>query len=517
MRAPYCESFIAAIKKYPGCRYAGWKEDKAAWFVPQELHEVIRDEAVRHHIRPAFTFNRSGTKPVSTINQVLYPFQQDAVSRAFLEGSLLVSFETGLGKGAVGSEVLRLAEKDYCLVVCPASMRNPWREEIHKWWPDAIVEVIESKDQWDGYDSDADVTVCSYGTLCEEMQQHWDVIILDESHFCKNPKAQRTKAVRALCDANPDAIKLALTATPMDKLPDLFNQLDLLWPKRLGWFGKTTERYAECEVNSYGYPQIVGLNPEHAEEFRLRLRSMVCRATKSEYAHLLPPFTVQRLRLRAKDYQIGKPSEPRKGKAFDVHQETADHIRRASPVKVRGASEWVYDRRECGDRKLIVVFYYRESLAEFAKLHPEAVLVHGEMPVAEREEALRRAKLSDEVLVAATMKSINVGIDLTAFPIALVAELYSSMPVMIQLLGRFSRLSGKVPSKVELLTLEGTVDEILADGVLGKLKTMCEVFDAGQAESQLLGALGHDDSDDADFIESLRAAFGGDGGQEHNY
>src|SRR5687768_18455214 len=124
------------------------------------------------------------------------------------------------------------------LVICPASMRNPWVEEIHKWWSEANVAVVQSKDDWGSFeviDNGADIVVTSYGHLCDEMPKEWSAIVLDESHFVKNYKAQRSKAVKELCNANPNAVKIALSATPMDKLPDLFNQIDILWPKRLGY------------------------------------------------------------------------------------------------------------------------------------------------------------------------------------------------------------------------------------------------------------------------------------------
>ena len=62
-------------------------------------------------------------------------------------------------------------------------------------------------------------------------------LVLDESHYVKNPRAKRTQAVRRLAEALPDgALRLALTGTPVMNHPDeLIAQLRIL--DRLQEFG----------------------------------------------------------------------------------------------------------------------------------------------------------------------------------------------------------------------------------------------------------------------------------------
>src|SRR5204862_390748 len=62
-------------------------------------------------------------------------------------------------------------------------------------------------------------------------------LILDESHYVKNPQAKRTRAVRRLAEQlNPDALKICLTGTPVMNHPDeLISQLRIIG--RLEEFG----------------------------------------------------------------------------------------------------------------------------------------------------------------------------------------------------------------------------------------------------------------------------------------
>ena len=62
-------------------------------------------------------------------------------------------------------------------------------------------------------------------------------LVLDESHYFKNPRAKRTRAVRRLAEGLPDdALRLALTGTPvLNHAEELIAQLRVLG--RLEEFG----------------------------------------------------------------------------------------------------------------------------------------------------------------------------------------------------------------------------------------------------------------------------------------
>ena len=87
----------------------------------------------------------------------------------------------------------------------------------------------------------ADITVLNYEIVHAHRERlaiaRPKALILDESHYVKNPQAKRTRAVRRLAEQLPEnALKVALTGTPVMNHPDeLIAQLRIIG--RLEEFG----------------------------------------------------------------------------------------------------------------------------------------------------------------------------------------------------------------------------------------------------------------------------------------
>src|SRR4051794_7526287 len=168
----------------------------------------------------------------------LRPFQRAGVQYALQSRRLFIADEQGLGKTV---EALAALEEDGAfpaVVVCPASLKLNWQREIEHWLPHRSVHVVVGTG---GAIPRAEITVLNY----EIVQAHRErlalmrpkALVLDESHYVKNPTAKRTRAVRRLAEGLPEgALKLALTGTPVMNHPDeLIAQLRILG--RLEEFG----------------------------------------------------------------------------------------------------------------------------------------------------------------------------------------------------------------------------------------------------------------------------------------
>ena len=113
--------------------------------------------------------------------------------------------------------------------------------EIQKWLVRPLSIGIASSDELPS----TDVVIINYDILHRHhdglRRRHWDMLIADESHYLKNPKARRTQQVLGRWDRDPekriariDADRcLWLTGTP------ILNRPVELWPllKRTGWRG----------------------------------------------------------------------------------------------------------------------------------------------------------------------------------------------------------------------------------------------------------------------------------------
>jgi len=71
--------------------------------------------------------------------RLLQPFQRDGVRRVLqLRGRCLLADEMGCGKTPQALAVLAAYEEWPVLVVCPASMRLAWAEEMERWLPELL-------------------------------------------------------------------------------------------------------------------------------------------------------------------------------------------------------------------------------------------------------------------------------------------------------------------------------------------------------------------------------------------
>jgi SNF2 family DNA or RNA helicase len=488
-RFKYNQGFIEELKLLPGAR---WNKIEQYWLTPVELQSKIVETASMFGFASVpppvlLASSRSGQ-----FNPKLYPFQHTAVERALDTGALLLNFEMGLGKTPTAIETLRLACPEHTLIVCPALVRQNWADEIAKWWPDApAVEIIDSgkKDI-----ATAGAWITSYELLSSAPDNiQWDAVVLDESHYIKESRSQRSKVVAGLTAK----LKLALTGTAITNQPkDLWNQLHWLYPLRFGTWWQFTRRYCEIEDNGYG-ELVKGINPEFSRELEERLKAVAARATKKEWAHLLPACDVRTIRIKHKDRA-----------QYELTPAGVEEFLNASyPLKSKIATEYALEAIDNGATHVCVLTYHKRTadlIAQQLETQVKTVHVDGTLPIKKRLEAIAGAKAMSRCVLVATMSSVNEGISLTDFTSAFFAELYYSPKVMLQALGRFQRLSGKAPSSVSLLCLEGTVDEAISRALEYKIQNINSIIQPGQTESSIERALEEESQSDEEFFSELR-------------
>ena len=166
------------------------------------------------------------------------------------------------------------------LVVCPKSVTHGWLTETARFTPTLTAAAftpaltIEPKPP-----KEIQLFVVNYTQLrlhAGWFQQHaWDVIILDEGQFIKNPTSQVAAVARAL----PGRHRLVLTGTPIEnRLTDLWSIFAFAQPGLLGTQAAFRRQYPEEDPAA------------HARLHR-RVRHFLLRRTKAQAAPDLPPRT----------------------------------------------------------------------------------------------------------------------------------------------------------------------------------------------------------------------------------
>lgn len=184
------------------------------------------------------------SEDVPGVNATLYPYQLDGwrwlrFIRSEGLGGLLAD-EMGLGKSLQVIAVIHdsgSTSRKPCLIVAPGSLLENWRREIARFAPDLLTLKHHGQGRT-GRPADLkghDVVITSYDTVVRDNSLlnmiDWDMVVLDEAQFIRNPEAQRTKAAKRL----RRRVGLAVTGTPIEnRLLDLWSILDFALPGQLG-------------------------------------------------------------------------------------------------------------------------------------------------------------------------------------------------------------------------------------------------------------------------------------------
>jgi SWI/SNF-related matrix-associated actin-dependent regulator of chromatin subfamily A-like protein 1 len=161
----------------------------------------------------------------------LAPFQWAAVRYVLQARRAFLADEQGLGKTVEALAALEADGAYPAIVVCPASMKLGWQREAERWLPHRSVAVVEGRPP---VPPSAEITILNYEILAAHREalgrRRPRALVIDESHYCKNPQAKRTQAARKLAaQIAPDGLRLALTGTPvLNHVDELISQLRVL-------------------------------------------------------------------------------------------------------------------------------------------------------------------------------------------------------------------------------------------------------------------------------------------------
>jgi SWI/SNF-related matrix-associated actin-dependent regulator 1 of chromatin subfamily A len=167
------------------------------------------------------------------------PYQRAGIAFALGKSGTLIADEMGLGKTIQAIGVINADPTiRTVLVVCPASLKLNWRNELHKWCsrdPEVFVfpecGVLPSVNG-QLYTADGlTIVVVNYDQLKKvPITLTFDLVIVDEAHYAKNPKAQRTKHVKDI--AARAKRRILLSGTPIMNRPvELWSLLQITDPE----------------------------------------------------------------------------------------------------------------------------------------------------------------------------------------------------------------------------------------------------------------------------------------------
>ncbi|MBT5901652.1 MAG: DEAD/DEAH box helicase [Opitutaceae bacterium] len=163
------------------------------------------------------------------------------------------------------------------LVVCPKSVTHGWVTETARFTPDLTTTVFSAETgRLDTDRKHPDILVANYTQLRRHAERFrsvtWDVVVLDEGQFIKNPKSQVALAARAL----PARHRVVLTGTPIEnRLTDLWSLFAFAQPGLLGDQVNFRRQYTDA-------------SHEGLQRLHRRVKHFLLRRTKAQAAPDLP-------------------------------------------------------------------------------------------------------------------------------------------------------------------------------------------------------------------------------------
>lgn len=298
IKFPYDAAMVGKVRSLEGRKWNPDKKYWTAWASSDNLQALqglgfTLDSRCLDILKPVVTEPTRDLTGLEEDLPGLYPFQIDGVK--WLEarkGCGLIGDEMGLGKTVQALGWLNInPEARPAVIVVPASLKRNWEREAGKWLGKGErIAVLSGKSPSKSALKGKSIIIINYDILGAWLSFLKGigpkVMIVDESHYCKNYKAQRTKSVKELSKACKHTI--FLSGTPIVNRPsEFYTVLNMLDPVNFNSWFKYVNKYCAAKNTGYGLDVSGASNTEELHD-RLVNGGLMLRRLKSEVLKELP-------------------------------------------------------------------------------------------------------------------------------------------------------------------------------------------------------------------------------------
>lgn len=462
------------------------------------------------------------------------PFQKAGIRYALDRQGVLFADEMGLGKTIEAIGVINADPAiTSVLVICPKSLKLNWQRELERWLTRPL-SIGVANGEW----PTTEIVILNYEALGKHKaaisKREWGMCVVDEAHYIKNRKAQRSQFVKGYEPSKKEAAKgkepiepirarrhLRLTGTPIVNRPaELQNIVDDLNPAFAG-FGYL-KRYCNATQDRFGWDFSGASN---LDELQRRLReSIMVRRLKADVLTELPRKIRQVVELEP-DSTAARKAVAAEGKYEEDSEERLSELRaavelakaesaesyEAAVARLRDAmqvdfTEMARLRHETAlaklpqviqymtevleddeDKKIIVAAHHHDVIDGIVAAAAEAgwgpVVLTGRNTEAERLAAVDAFQGDPKVRVfVGGIQAAGVGITLTTSSHVIFAELDWVPGNMSQFEDRAHRIGQTETVLVQHLVLNGSLDARMAHMLVEKQRVIDSALDKDHPE-----------------------------------
>lgn len=371
-------------------------------------------------------------------------------------------------------QAILAAEKigvEHALVVCPAIACDHWYGEWNKWHGTGPLPSVQIR-SYDRAKREADA-------LCS---QQWDLVIVDECHFAKNPDAARTKLIYGKDGLGWCSERMwALSGTPAPK------HAGELWPM-LHAFGACGMKYGDflrryCVLQPFTL-RVIGTKEKMIPELRAMLATIMLRRTRKQVAPDMPDIGFEFLTVNIdKDLSAFDGLNDDQLLNFTEFNTTYDREdrREVALAKVPSLVDEIVFAIENGLLKQTVVFgWHKEPLYLLTQALSDCGVSVGVMTGDASQ--VRRTRIQQDFregklqVICANILAAGTAIDLSAASHGYFLELDWVSGNNAQAANRLVSMDKKEPVTFDVVTMPGSVDDRIQKVLLTRVQQLCKLY-----------------------------------------
>jgi len=448
----------------------------------------------------------------------LMPFQAEGVDFLVNNTRALLAWEMGTGKTPTAVRACAKVRAERILVFCPLIATYVWRRHFRDWSGYFDIRVLDAESVVAPFTfiEGKGVRIIPFSRArknavidaATRFSDQWDVVIIDEAHYLKNPAAKRTRAIygpRLDLAASPleHAARIwCLTGTPLLNGPhELWTHLKALKPEmirfgNLGVLGYEAfiNRYCHTKLTTYGV-HVTGA--KNTNELAQRLKPFTSRKRIKDVLIDLPPLRVTTYELPEDMITVTPELDAALAdlriegiEGFDdddllaaaqsgaVAFSTARRL--VGMAKAPGVAAMVDDMLQSGTQKIIVFVHHHDvaiTLESLLEPHNPLVILGG-TPQKCRERAIDLFQNDKSYpVIILSIEAASEAITLHAASQVIVAEPSPVPSKNAQAIARAHRKGQRNPVLAQFVTLPGTFDAHFMRLIARKTRDIMRVVD----------------------------------------